>query len=250
MALHLHQQSTWRLAAESEDPVARGDCFGIIYLASRRRKQPLFIRSDPRMLNLEILRISLILQAPGRSGPPLRNCPTSPRPSVSGPTAQRDREGLGRGGSGQPGPRQQELNASLASQEGAPRPAGSFIFKCLCTHVYNTAPSGQAQPDLWQNLRAPVHGSGLGTRGRPVQRQPESIRSLSSPGWHDSREGMQYNKEHSRFISVLEDVCEGGNNTISGKDKGDGAVMVHLQSSQLSPSMPRSPTPSPRPLPA
>lgn len=61
---------------------------------------------------------------------------------------------------------------------------------------------------------------------------------------------MQYNKEHSRFISVLEDVCEGGNNTISGKDIGDGAVMVHLQSSQLSPSMPHSPTPSPHPLPA
>ena len=82
------------------------------------------------------------------------------------------------------------LSTSPISQGGAPRLAGGFIFKCLCTHVYNTAPSGPAQPELWQNLRAPVHGSGPGTRGRSVQREPELIRNLSSPSWHDSGEGM------------------------------------------------------------
>ena len=136
VALHLHQQSTWRLAAESENPVARGDFFGIIYLASRRRKQPLFIRSDPHMLNLEILRISLILQAPGRSGPPLRSCPTSPRvPRSPAQPPIATGEGLGRGGSGQPGPRQQGTEHFSPAKE-ALRGRPAVLFLSVCVHMY------------------------------------------------------------------------------------------------------------------
>lgn len=121
------------------------------------------------MLNLEILRIPLIHQALSGMGPPLSSVSAFPAflvPQASSWISQHNREGLERLGTGQPGAHTStQPSTSPVSEGGTPRPAGGFISKCLCPHVYNMAPCGPAQPELWQDLRALVHGSELGGGG-------------------------------------------------------------------------------------
>lgn len=70
-------------------------------------------------------------------------------------------------GTRQRGPSQHPTQPLLPSaKEALCSQAGGFIFKCLCTNVYNMAPSGPARPDLWQNLRALVHRRGPRRRRR------------------------------------------------------------------------------------